>query len=225
MSNYLSPKTANISFNSLLKEALLVSSHSRARAGTSLLSQNPTKADTNDPAVRPISFGRPSRRTIGTAGSSGSSGILSGVTSSLLGGSLFGSIASLFGSAGQPAQQLSLFKLADSTFATLSLGTKVGNGTTSGSATSHFPVSHSLSTGNPAFHATNQTAPSARGFATVGRVSASSTGSTQTVGHQVHIHVSALDTQSFLDRSSHIAQAVKSAILQSSSLNDVIAEL
>jgi hypothetical protein len=46
-----------------------------------------------------------------------------------------------------------------------------------------------------------------------------------TSGHQVHIHVSALDTQSFLDRSSHVAQAVKTAILQSNSLNDVIAEI
>jgi hypothetical protein len=42
---------------------------------------------------------------------------------------------------------------------------------------------------------------------------------------QVVVNVSALDTQSFLDRSGDIAEAVKRALLESHSLNDVIAEL
>jgi hypothetical protein len=50
-------------------------------------------------------------------------------------------------------------------------------------------------------------------------------GSSTGTGHQVHVHVSALDTQSFMDRSNDIAKAVKSALLQSNSLNDVISEI
>jgi hypothetical protein len=42
---------------------------------------------------------------------------------------------------------------------------------------------------------------------------------------QVTIQVNAMDSQSFLDRSDDIAMAVKQAILNSSSLNDVISEL
>jgi hypothetical protein len=42
---------------------------------------------------------------------------------------------------------------------------------------------------------------------------------------QVTIQVSAMDSQSFLDHSDQIAAAVKQAILNSNSLNDVISEL
>jgi hypothetical protein len=42
---------------------------------------------------------------------------------------------------------------------------------------------------------------------------------------QVTIQVNAMDSQSFLDHSEDIAQAVKAAMLSSSSLNDVIADL
>jgi len=42
---------------------------------------------------------------------------------------------------------------------------------------------------------------------------------------QVTVQVNAMDSQSFLDHSDDIAMAVKQAILNSSSLNDVIAEL
>lgn len=41
----------------------------------------------------------------------------------------------------------------------------------------------------------------------------------------VNIQVNAMDTQSFLDRSDDIARAVRQALLNSSSLNDVIADL
>jgi hypothetical protein len=46
-----------------------------------------------------------------------------------------------------------------------------------------------------------------------------------TAAPQVVVNVSAMDTQSFLDRSDDIAQAVRRALLESHSLNDVIAEL
>jgi len=42
---------------------------------------------------------------------------------------------------------------------------------------------------------------------------------------QVNIQVNAMDSRSFLDHSEEIAQAVKAAMLSSSSLNDVIADL
>jgi len=46
-----------------------------------------------------------------------------------------------------------------------------------------------------------------------------------TAAPQISIHVSAMDSKSFLDHSEEIAQAVKKAILNSSSLNDVISDL
>jgi len=56
---------------------------------------------------------------------------------------------------------------------------------------------------------------------TVGGGSAPSGGSTQSV----NIQVNAMDSKSFLDHSDDIAQAVRQAILNSSNLNDVIADL
>jgi hypothetical protein len=44
-------------------------------------------------------------------------------------------------------------------------------------------------------------------------------------GSAVHVHVQAIDTQSFLNRSNDIARAVKTAMLNSHSLNDVVSEL
>jgi hypothetical protein len=41
----------------------------------------------------------------------------------------------------------------------------------------------------------------------------------------VHVHVQAMDSQSFMNRSNDIARAVKTAMLNSHSLNDVVAEL
>lgn len=43
--------------------------------------------------------------------------------------------------------------------------------------------------------------------------------------HVVHVHVQAMDSQSFMDRSNEIASAVKSAMLNSHSLNDVVSEI
>jgi hypothetical protein len=44
-------------------------------------------------------------------------------------------------------------------------------------------------------------------------------------GSTVHVHVQAIDSQSFMSRSNDIAKAVKSAMLNSHSLNDVVSEL
>ena len=44
-------------------------------------------------------------------------------------------------------------------------------------------------------------------------------------GSAVHVHVQAMDTQSFVNRSNDIARAVKTAMLNSHSLNDVVSEL
>jgi hypothetical protein len=50
-------------------------------------------------------------------------------------------------------------------------------------------------------------------------------GSGSNNGSTVHVHVQAIDSQSFMSRSSDIAKAVKSAMLNSHSLNDVVSEL
>jgi len=42
---------------------------------------------------------------------------------------------------------------------------------------------------------------------------------------QITLNVQAMDAQSFLDRSSDIAQAVRSAMLNMSSINDIVSEL
>jgi hypothetical protein len=49
--------------------------------------------------------------------------------------------------------------------------------------------------------------------------------STSSAAPQITVNVSAMDSQSFLDRSTDIANAVRKAMLESSSLNDVIGEL
>lgn len=49
--------------------------------------------------------------------------------------------------------------------------------------------------------------------------------STQANQPQVTVQVNAMDSRSFLDRSDDIAQAVRRAMLESSSLNDVVSEI
>ena len=58
-----------------------------------------------------------------------------------------------------------------------------------------------------------------------GAVSYAATTAPAAAAPQVQIHVSAMDTQSFLDRSEDIARAVRKALLDSHPLNDVIAEI
>lgn len=227
MSRFLNPKNTNLSISQLLKEAL-PSHGARARAETGSLPKGSSKPTTNEPSVKPISFGRPSRRTTSTSTSSGAGGVLTDLASSLLGGSLVGSLSSLFGGSGRSTQQLSLFKLPDSTQATLTLGGSRASGhiaalSSSGGALAH--LGQSLSAGSQASRAISEQLQATKQAPARMPPGSSVTGAQSAAGHQVHIHVSALDSQSFLDRSSHIAQAVKTAILQSNSLNDVIAEL
>ena len=44
-------------------------------------------------------------------------------------------------------------------------------------------------------------------------------------GPQIHVNVQTMDAQSFLDHSNEIAQAVRQAMLNSSSINDVVNDL
>lgn len=50
-------------------------------------------------------------------------------------------------------------------------------------------------------------------------------GSSGAVSQQITVNVNAMDSQSFLDRSDDIAQAVKRAMLESNVLNDIVREL
>jgi len=233
--NYLSPKFANLSFSALLKLAQPRSSNSPPRLSAGALPNNAAKISAADPLLKSISFGRPSRRTTSVPTGSSGPGILASVASSLFGGSLIGSLASLFGSSnGRTTQTLSLFQLPESTSATLVRGGSSGSprslnlsglkglsGSNAGGSTrgtlmpSSAPAQNNL---GRSYNAGNQ-------GISKGMASSITGGSPTASGHQIHIHVSALDTQSFLDRSSHIAQAVKTAMLQSHSLNDVIAEM
>jgi len=115
---------------------------------------------------------------------------------------------------------LSLFQLPESTSATLVTGSANGSQQPSKPSSSFQKPQAGIFTGSSerTYSTGVQSAPK-------GMSSSRGGGSAAGSGHQIHIHVSALDTQSFLDRSSHIAQAVKTAMLQSNSLNDVIAEM
>jgi hypothetical protein len=54
---------------------------------------------------------------------------------------------------------------------------------------------------------------------------ASGSGSGAATGPQINVTVQAMDAQSFMDRSSDIAQAVRSAMLNLSAINDVVNDL
>jgi hypothetical protein len=219
--NYLNPKFANLSFGQLLKLAQPRSSSSPSLMSAGALPDDGAKISSTDPLLRSIAFGRPSRRTTTVPSGSSGSGILAGVASSLFSGSLIGSLASLFGSSsGQTTRTLSLFQLPESTSASLVTGgANVSQPSSKRPYSVQKPQAGVFTGGGARTYSTG--VQSALKVMTSSRGGASAAGS----GHQIHIHVSALDTQSFLDRSSHIAQAVKTAMLQSNSLNDVIAEM
>jgi hypothetical protein len=56
-------------------------------------------------------------------------------------------------------------------------------------------------------------------------ITGSGSSSSQTTGQQVTVNIQAMDARSFLDRSNDIAAAVRDAMLNLNSLNDVIADL
>jgi hypothetical protein len=232
--NYLNPKFANLSFSALLKLAQPRSSNSPPGSSAGALPDGGARISSTDPLLKSISFGRPSRRTTTVPTGSSGPGILASVASGLFGGSLIGSLASLFGSSnGQTTQTLS-FQLPESTSTTLVTGRSSGSPQSlnlsglKGLAGSNAGGSNRgtlMPSSAPAQNNLGRTYNTGSQGIPKGMASSISGGSPTASGHQIHIHVSALDTQSFLDRSSHIAQAVKTAMLQSHSLNDVIAEM
>ncbi len=241
MKSYRNPPMPKVSFQSLVKN--LTTGPKLSFGSTSkLIALNSTgvKSSINDPAVKGISFGSPSSRWNSrtqseTSGSSwaallggGKSGILGGLSSGLLGGLgvgqlLSGAIGLLgLGSSSKTLPPLQRFTLPDpqQLVATIPHAPKL------------LPVPSTVRTGSTAIASDSQTrSPLPQSHAEGSRGSSSGlTGSTPggqlaNSGHQVHVHVSAMDTQSFMDRSSDIAKAVKNAMLQSSSLNDVISEI
>ncbi len=172
-----------------------------------------------------VSFGSPSSKSSSNSSANGpgsaSSGLLTNYLSNALGSSVLGAafsgLSSLFGfGTGSAPAALTRFALpgSESVVGAISAGSgtssiagltaNVGRvaATRSLTAIAPAPVSHG---------GQSQSGPASQGKAGVG-------------GHQFHFHVSAMDTQSFVDRSGDIAKAVRTAMLQSNSLNDVISE-
>jgi hypothetical protein len=239
--SYRNSSLPKVAFQSLMKNLtngpkLSFGSTSKLTA----LSSTGLKSSMNDPAVKGISFGSPSSRgnsrtQTETSGSSwaallggGKSGILGCLSSGLLGGLgvgqlLSGAIGLLgLGSSSKTLPPLQRFTLPDSQqiMATIPHALKL------------LPVQSTVRTGDRLIAPGSLARPASQPAQAAGSRGSSSglTGATPggqltTNGHQVHVHVSALDAQSFMDRSNDIAKAVKSAMLQSSSLNDVISEI
>jgi len=239
--NYKGPALQKISFQSLVKN---LASPPKLSFGSlsKLTGLNSTglKSSANDPVLKGISFGSPSSRgnsrtQTGTSGSglvgllgAGKSGILGSVSSGLLGGLGIGQLLSGalgllgLGTSSKTLPPLQRFTLPDpqQIVATLPHSPKL------------LPVQTTVRSGSSSITAASQTrlvspqATAGRGSSTGITTSTSGpAGQLATSGHQVHVHVSALDTQSFMDRSNDIAKAVKNAMLQSNSLNDVISEI
>lgn len=237
MKNYNSPSLSRASFQSLVKN---LASAPKLSFGSppklpALIGAG-IKSSGTDPAPKSISFGSPSSRgtsqtQTGSSNSSwtallggGKSGILGGLSSGLLGGLGVGQLLSgalgLFGlgSSSKVLPPLQRFTLPDPERLVASIP----------HSAKLLPVqstvrSVSIGTSSQA-RSISSPAPAARGGSTGSRPSTTG-GQLATSGHQVHVHVSALDTQSFMDRSNDIAKAVKNAMLQSNSLNDVISEI
>jgi hypothetical protein len=141
-----------------------------------------------------------------SSGSSSLGSTLGGLASGLLGGglgvsSLVQGLFSLFGGGGQTVQPLTPFTLPSSI--SYAAGINGPGGT---------PVPVDYGAGGQ--------------VRSLAQTSASSSGSGSTqAGQTVQVNVSAMDSQSFLDRSDDIANAVRAAMLNSHPLNDVIASL
>lgn len=241
MKSYRNPSLPRVSFQSLVKNLtngpkLSVGSISRLTA----LNSSGLKGSVDDPVLKGISFGSPSSRgnsrtQTESGGSSwaallggGKSGILGGLSSGLLGGLgvgqlLSGAIGLLgLGSSSKTLPPLQHFTLPDSQqiMANIPHAPKL------------LPVPSTVRTGDRlitpgslARHASQPAQSAGSHGSSSGLTGSTPGGQLTTNGHQVHVHVSALDTQSFMDRSNDIAKAVKNAMLQSSSLNDVISEI
>jgi len=239
--NYKNPSLPKISFQSLMKN--LTNAPTLSFGSLSKLTDlNGTglKTSTSDPELKGISFGSPSshgssRTQTGTDGSSwagllraGSSGVLGSLSTGILGGLgvgqlLSGALGLLgLGSSSKTVPPLQRFTLPDpqQVVATLPHSPKL------------LPVQSTVRSGSSSLTRSSRTGstspsqpPDTGSGSSTGSATSTLGGQLTTTGHQVHVHVSALDTQSFMDRSNDIAKAVKNALLQSSSLNDVISEI
>jgi hypothetical protein len=75
---------------------------------------------------------------------------------------------------------------------------------------------------------TSSAAPDATSAQTSGTAAPGSSGGSASSGAgatQITVNVQAMDSQSFLDHSNEIAQAVRAAMLNSNSINDVVNNL
>ena len=115
--------------------------------------------------------------------------------------SLVEGLFSLFGGGGQTIQPLAPFTLPSS----ISYAAGVN-----GPGNAAVPIDYGQG---------GQIRPLADNTATTGG------GSSSQAGPTVHVNVSTMDSQSFLDHSDDIANAVRTAMLHSHPLNDVIASL
>jgi hypothetical protein len=197
------------------------------------------KNSTTDPRVESISFGSPSSRSTsstqtGTGGSSwaallggGKSGILGNLPAGLLGGLGIGQLLSGalgllgLGSHSKTLPPLQRFTLPDPMQLVASVP----------SSPKLLPVQSTVTTeGSSTLASQRRSVPSPATSGLGGSTGLTAPtggpgGQLVATGHQVHVHVSAMDAQSLMDRSNDIAKAVKNAMLQSSSLNDVISEI
>ncbi len=225
MAKSSNPKLPKLTFQKLITAGSASSSRFAAKG---LAEDLGLKGGTASVEAKAVTFGAPSSRSTSSSSSESSggsalSGTLTGYLSNVLGSSAFGSIftglSSLFGFGGGSAPAaLVRFSLPDP------LAMLGAIPASAGIAASASLAAHSgRVTAIRSLAGTNlPTASDGGATRGIGAVPRGNTGGAG--GHQFHFHVSAMDTQSFVDRSSDIAKAVKTAMLQSNSLNDVVAE-
>ena len=244
MKNYKNPSLPKMSFQSLLKN---LSSAPKLSFGSSPklsdLSGTGLQTSTTDPDEQghfvwePIFTGEFTNQSASGASSwaglfgGSSSGILGGLSSGILGGLGVGQLT-----VERDRIAWGWFEFQDTSRVTALYAAGSQQHCLSFSATFLQPVVRSREHERPGeysttaraadtIHAACRTDQALKTEVPAGVTGSSSGSQYVSSGHQVHVHVSALDTQSFMDRSNDIAKAVKSAMLQSSSLNDVISEI
>jgi len=169
----------------------------------------------------------------GFAGSSDSSGFLH-VLGDIF--PLFGGIASLFGRGGsEPQAELQPYILPPSIAFSGALPESADTTSSLSYGQYGLPRDQVLSiadnafepaTGSGATPAGSGVAPQLTSFSPVGETGTTAFSSSSSNSHQqIVVQVQAMDSQSFLDRSHDIAQAVRQAMLNSHPVNDVIMDL
>jgi hypothetical protein len=173
-----------------------------------------------------------------TSSKSGSSGgsVLGGVASSLFGGALgflspiISGIASLFGGSSAP-KPLPIYTPPPPVSITGALSAQPASapeGSTSAAYMSQSYLSQTSSVSNSTMQAmlASPQAPAAgQAAAAQGAPAGSSTQGQSSYSPQVTVNISAMDSQSFLDRSDDIASAVRQAMLNMHPINNVVADL